>query len=716
MRVSRYVKAHKDILIEYIYDDGNNISEAYKILINSRDNVYSFVSPKGSPSNNTEDNQLFVLDRITDYYGIVNTKNYSFLQYKDYSSGFPIRFDTIKIHLPINYTFGEYLGCYIRVYTFDAENKKEYNLSNFYFDQTNVDMSGMINLTAPPLKFQQKLWGKSLDVNVPSVYSISRQIVGTAPKINSVNANLTNGKGLSQTAPVFIDFSFVTKKTTISNIVSYYLTAPKKISFPQTPEYENLGVKIEHSVNGDFFEIYGIFNGTISGFKTFIDNSRISGKRYYAEFEITVFEQNIRGKSLNVRLTSNFNEKVEYRPIIKYTTTTAVIDVEMRLFDSVDDSMIYRRASYGMLQDEVSKYSLNMTKINISKANKPKVYSLKNITGSTTDNGNGLAGNRIFLEPIKVDRSVLVDKFNLIAKSDSVSIGKNIFYGIGKLKIILQPFDNTVLFIIAKDVSTEQTPGINNIGNLAFVKAPEYLDMSNMGEINFVIKNDSLKFETGLYLDSNSIDLTKGQLVFRVPETSMKDVKRIFDSGQNVFYITSKLNSQTTSIYAGLFGIFDSQNNIDDINAQQTEVQRDILSAQKAETLIDTYTQNSAIVYRRRISQQTTTPTTTGATNSISNSSNPSTTKINSVTYTITINSSFVVDGFEWTSAQIKTVLNLDVNPITLTFRTDSLFTAEKYLDGLESLSQKLQTKYLVSAEDMGKYKDTIKNFKSVNP
>jgi len=710
MRVSKYIKAHKDILIEYIYDDGNNVSEGYKILVNSRDNTYSFVSPEGSSTNNTEDNQLFPLDRITDYYGIVNTKNYSFLQYKDYSSGFPIRFDTVKIHLPINYTFGEYLGCYIRVYALDTDNKKEFSLSNFYFDQTNVDLSPLINYTAPPLKFQEKLWGKSLDINVPSAYFVSRQMSGTAPKSNTVNANLTVGKGLSQTAPIFIEFSFITKKTTISGITGYYITAPKKLSFPQTPEYENLGVKIEHSVNGDFFEIYGIYNGNIADFKSFIDNSRLSGNKYYVEYDITLFEQNIRGKSIKMTMTDNFNEKIEYRPIIKYTTTTAVIDVEMRLIDTVDNSMIYRRASYGMLQDEVSKFSLNMTKINLTNASKPKIYSVKNLGPNV-----GMAGgsvNTVFLEPIKIDRSVLVDKFNLVAKSDSVNVGKNVFYGIGKLKIVLQPFDNTILFIIAKDISTEQTPGINNIGNLAFVKAPEYLDLSNMGEINFVIKNDSLKFEAGLYTIAGTYDLTKGQVVFRIPESSMKDIKRIYDAGQNVFYITSKLNSQTTSIYAGLFSIFDSQGNIDTINAQQTEIEKDVLSAEKAEVLIDSYSQNTAIVYRRKIGT-TTVGATSSTTSGLSNSSVSVTTKIDGVTYTISSNSSFITDGFEWTSQQIKNTLLLDNNPISLSFRTSDLFTGDKYLDGLVLLSKKLQTKYLVTDEDKLKYTQTVTNFKN---
>lgn len=709
MRVSKYVKAHKDILIEYIYDDGNNISEGYKILVNSRDNTQSFVSIKTSASNNTEDNQLFLLDGITDYYGIVNTTNYSFLQYKDYPSGFPIRFDTIKIHLPINYTFGEYLGCYLRVYSLDVENKKEYNFSNFYFDQTDVVMQDMINFTAPPIRFQEKLWGKTLDINVPSTYFVSRQTIGNAPKRNTINSNLTNNKGISQTAPIFLDFSFITKKTTINKIVTYYLTSPKKISFAQSPEFENLGVKIEESINGDFFEIYGIFNGSLGEFKTFIDNSRLQGKRYHVEFDITLFEQNIRGKSITISLTTNFNEKVEYRPIIKFTTTTAVIDVEMRLIDSVDESVIYRRASYGMLQDEVSKYSLNLTKINLNKANKPKIYGLRTTTmPALSDVGNG---NRIFLEPIKVDRTVLVDKFNVVAKSDSVNVGKNVFYGIGKLKVILQPFDNTILFIIARDINTEQTPGINNIGDLAFVKAPEYLDMSNMGEIKFVIKNETLKFETGLYTSSNSLDLARGQCVFRIPESSMKEIRRIFDSGQNVFYITSKLDSQTSVIYSGLFGIFDTQDNIDLLNNEQTEV---LLSVEQSETLIDRYAQNTAIVYRRRVGAQTQTPTN-GNPNQITNSSIPSTTKIGGVTYTININSSLIIDGFEWTTQQIKTVLNLDSNPLSLTFRTNSLFSFDRFLDTVDELSKKLNTKYLTTPEEITRYQQTVNNFKSTN-
>ena len=723
MRVSKYIKPHKDILIEYIYDDGNNISEPYNILINSRDITYSFVSPEYSASNNTSKNQLFPLDNVNNTYGIVNTSNYTFLQYKQYASGFPIRYDTIKVHLPINYTFGEYLGCYLRIYTMDVTNKKEIELSNFYYDISDVNLSDILDYTAPPIRFQEKLWGKNLRIQFPSPFAVSRQLSGSAPKSNSVNANLTSGKGVSMDAPTFIDFSFITQKKTINKLTNFSLTTKKTISFPQAPEFENLGVRIEHSINGDFFEIYGIYNNNIAEFKTFIDNAKSIGNRYYVEYTITLYEQNIRGKSMNIVMTDNFNEKVEYRPIIKYTSTTAIIDVEMKLIDAVDDSTIFRRASYGMLQDEVAKYSLNLTKINLLRAAKPKIYNIKSPEGLGIfgKKGQQIGGTaslpQIMLEPIKVNYAVLVDKRRLVAKSDSVKIGKNIFYGIGKLKLLLQPFDNILQFNIADDIASEQLP-LNTNNTIQIVQAPEYLDMSNMGEIKLIIKNQTLSVESKLYLQSNTVDLTIGQVVFRIPASRMNDVRKIYDSGTNLFYITSTQETTTTVIYAGLFTIYDTSKNVVDMNIMQEEIEKDLITNPDTGGIIDDLElQGTAVVTRRLISSGLSKSGISGVGMFTSNdtSSAESIIKIANITYKITSKSSLVIDGYEWMSAQIKGALNLDMNPTRLTIKTDALYSNDKYLDRLLSVKEKLEKKYLTSSDEVERKNQINTNFKNTN-
>jgi hypothetical protein len=609
-KISKYVKLDKDILLEYIYDDGNLISESYDVLVDSRDRRQSYVSATGSVTANTLGNQLFKIDSVSQKYGKVNPNSYSFLQLKEYSSGIPVRHDTLKFHIPINWTFGEYLGFYVRVYAFDTSNQRVFDISNFYFDMTDVSQQYLLNFTSPALLFQEKLWGKNITIQIPSVSDVANQKENNLPKVNSINANLTNGSGLNTTSPVFVDFHFINNIQTVNGITSYLLSAKVTTTVPQTPEFERLGLVIEHSLNGDFFEIYGVYNDTIAGFNQFMDESFNIGHRYYVQYNITMYEQNIRGKTTTVTQHENFNETVEYRPIIKYSTTTAIVDVEMRLIDAVDDSYIIRRASYGMLQDEVSKYSLNLTKINLKNASKPKIYNIKSnidpslvglsnsmgkitkinsnraksgrVNGSGNGNGNGNNNSPVIqIETVKVPFPVLVDKFNIVGKSDNASFNNTVFYGIGKMQVLLYPFDNIITFTIANgDVSK-----------------PDFLNMTGYGDVKLVFKDDSKLYEFPLYTDSGSVNLAIGQLAFRITQNKFADIKRLYETGINVFYITSDIQSVRSVVYTGLYKIYDNLANVAGLNQAATNANPGIIKDPKLP-------QETATVTRRPITKE----------------------------------------------------------------------------------------------------------------
>ena len=619
-KISKYIKLDKNILLEYIYDDGNLISEPYNILVNSKSKVNSYMAGVGSATGNTTDNQLFKLDSLSTKFGKVNTTNYSFLQVKDYASANPLRHDTIKVHLPINWTFGEYLGFHIRVYAFDYTNTKSYELSNFYFDMTSISQQYLLNFTSPPILFQEKLWGKNISIDIPALSEVSSQIVDGKPKENSVNYNLTSNVGLSTTAPIFIDFHFINNIQTVNSVTTYLLTAANTTTIPQTPEFEKLGLVIQHSTNGDFFEVYGTYNDTIYGFKKFIDDSYTLDRHYYVQYDITIYEQNIRGKTITITVTDTFNETIEYRPIIKYSTTTAIIDVEMRLIDSVDDNTIIRKASYGMLQDELSKYSLNMMKINVKNVSKPKIYNIKTsintalIGGLGNTNGSLVLGNSglnsgngntqgvnnlttqsgVVVETVKVPFPVLVDRFNIIAKSDNALFNNTMFYGFGKIQILLYPFDNIVKFSIATGPDSK----------------PEYFNLTGISEISFVIKNDQNQITFPLFSESGDINLAIGQIIFKVNQSRFNEIKKIYDSGINVFYITGKSQSTTSVIYTGLFKIYDSKSNVAALNDQAAFA----ATVNPSIVLDPNTTKETAIVTRKLINEQTPTPKP-GATN-----------------------------------------------------------------------------------------------------
>jgi len=624
-KVSKYLKVDKNVLIEYIYDSENNLSEAYDVLVNTRDRSQSYMAMSTSGTYNTQGNSLFKLDTLTNRYGKIDPSYYTFLSVRNYSTSTPILHDTLRVHLPINWTFGEYLGFYVKVFAYDTLNQQTYDLSNFYFDMTDSGQTYLLNFTSPPLLFQEKLWGKNISIEIPALSALSAQRIGTRPKENSINANLTNGNGLSSTIPIFIDFQFITNIQTVNGITTYILGPKVAISLPQTPEYENLGLMIEHSVNGDFFEIYGTYNGSIAGFNQFIDDSYYQGHRYYVQYSITMYEQNIRGKTVTAIVTENFNESIEFRPIIKFSTTTAIIDVEMRLIDAVDDTYIIRRASYGMLQDEVSRYSLNLIKINLKNANKPKIYNIKNSidpslvglsnamgsikmtgnqritippsqgmsTGATVLNNDpnnpytqtnvgpgslqltndssllansapsefndfqqvlmaqsAAASGGIQIETVKVPFPVLVEKNNIMSRSDSAVLNSENYYGNGLITIMLNPFDNLFKFSIATGSPS----------------APKLFDLSGFSEIKFIIKDDKSEVSFPLFTQSGDINLSNGTVVFKVTQNRIQDIKKIYNTGVNIFYITGSSGGSTFVIYSGLFKIFDSPTSVAELN------------------------------------------------------------------------------------------------------------------------------------------------------
>ena len=556
MRISKYVNLDTNILMEYIYDDANLISEPYEILVNIKKNDKSYLSTPVSGSINTIDNQLLEIDPISRTYGKVGgasgstvTTNYPFLQVNNYASGSPLRYDTVVIRFPINYTFGEHIGFYLKGYAFDYTNSSTYDLCNFYFDITDYTTSGLIDYTNPPILYQGILWGKQITLLVPSLYEISNQRTNNVVNSNSVNYNLTNGIGMSQQSPLFFEFSFIEISQTINSVKTYLLGAKILTNLPQTPDFQQLGVMIQHSVNGDFFEIFGIYNNNIADFNTWMNNSVYLGNNYYVTFVITTYEQNIRGESLTYLVTSNFNNAIPYRPIIKYSSTTAVIDVVMNVIDAVDGSSIIRKASYGMLQDEVSKYSLNLTKINLASATKPKIYNLK--SAAVTSTSQTTINN---IQTVNVPFAVLMSNANIIAKSDNVVVGGSVYYGDGKLIILIKPFDNIIKFTIAQSVISQ-----NN------TTSPNYFDLTGYGLIQLVFKNTQMEYNFQLYSNNGEISLINGVVLFLIPTNKISDIRSIYNSGVNTFYITSTQQNITSVIYSGLFELYDSPTNLNNL-------------------------------------------------------------------------------------------------------------------------------------------------------
>lgn len=550
MKQSVYKKVHRDVLLEWIYDTNNNISDTFKVLKNNKDKTNSYIG--GNLTSNTISNQLFPLDPVQNKWSKINTSQYNFLQVTDYTSDGPLRHDQIKIHFPSNYNFAEYRGVLLKVYTYDYDKKKLITLSSFYYDKNDTNQSALIDTITPPLLYEDRLWDREIMIDIPSVHAVSLQRTSGFPTTGSLNDVLTDGVGLSLTSPIFIDFHFITSVTQIGSTTNYLVTTPFIIQVAQSEELEELSLFAQESTKGDYFEFYPIYNGSFDQFQTWIQQSYTLNKIYMTEYLITLFEQNVKGKTTRYVIEDDFSETIEWRPIIKYSTSLASIDIELRLIDKVDGSIITRKAIYGLKPDQISKYSLNIKKINIQNTQKPKIYVKKKIELAQIDSLTRGNPQEIVID---VNKPSLINLNNISCYSENDLNSKtgntlSDYHSIGGVKILITPFDNILRFSLA----------LKSTDSLDFVDLTDCQDL----KINF--KSDKKNLEFGLYNVERS-NLKNGGCLFRIPQSSFNDLKQMWLEKNNLFYITTNNKGTKTVIYSGLFipsdslGVVDAQIN-----------------------------------------------------------------------------------------------------------------------------------------------------------
>jgi hypothetical protein len=554
MRVSKFIKVDTDVLLEWIYDDNNFISEDYRIIINTLEDTRAFSQTETTgvipnTTNNETIHQLFPVNEQINKWGIVDpdpqTNRYPILQYQKFPGNVPHRYDTVRLHFPVNYTFKDKLGVLLRISLLTQDQRNKFSLSEYYFDKSDPDRSTLeITLAAPPFLFQEVLWGKYIEIKIPSPEVVINDVTinnGTRmPREGSIHKNLVEDdvNVLSNESPIFLDFSFLTKKQTQLSQTSYLTTEPFSTTLPVVPEFEQLGLKIQPAGEGlDYFEIFGTYSGTLSQFEDFIDNARLMGKNFYVLYEVCTFEKNIKTQQVTFSKFENFDLPIDFRPIIKFSTTTATIDVTMKLVDARDDSIIIRRASYSMLQDEVGKYSVNLTKIDVRDTFKPKIYNAKP-DQINLQIGNSLSNKKV----VKVPFAVMYERYNIQTRNKTEDINDTTWYGTGQQQILLYPQDNVVKFAIGQ--------GTNEDGIVPYQipeGTPVYIQFKSSKKI----------VEVPLFYESGEINLSGGIVVFRILSSQVETIREIKKDGFDQFYIIYKAdNGVETLVYPGRYLIY----------------------------------------------------------------------------------------------------------------------------------------------------------------
>jgi hypothetical protein len=548
---SVFIRVFEDILIEYVPESGKVLSEPFSILVNDNTGVRCFVSTDPSTHNyvnnvipelsrNTSTTVVNQLVRIDPEYDVFTPfdQNISYVQRTDHPQGFPLDYSELRMYVPTNYTFDDMLGLRLRVYTVDLGGNYV-ELSNYFIDVTESDRLNEMEYLNPGLYAHETEWGKYLYIRFPSPKRLVEQVRNGVPRAGSLNHILTSGNGMDINCPLFVDIALLENREKVNERVVYKSGGQKSVSFPLSGDRGGVGVVIRPSDQGDFFELFPTYDGSLGGFRTFVRESVARGVRYRVELVLNVIEKNEPVSSTVFLMDNDFLRPVLYRPVVKITTTSVILDVIMRMTDEVTGLTTERLASYVMLQDELTNYSSSLSRLNFTGVRFTDVLH-------RTDINVPVLGSDVVPPP---ELKVVPDPFRLFSHRYRMSVSeKDLIYLDStyvrdrKQTVTLYPFNNVMEFELVTEDNGRVIP----------------LDLSGYSELVMVFKDERREVNANVYTDAGLSGLTEGYVVFKLKEEHYGTVKTMFNSGMTKCRMTGKKDRNREVIMTAEFVCWDS--------------------------------------------------------------------------------------------------------------------------------------------------------------
>jgi hypothetical protein len=444
-----------------------------------------------------------------------------------------VPYDTVKFHFLSGYNFDDLDGVILQI------TAKERSGKNLVMAQLAVlKTDDYFKLNPKPIFLGDRLYDKWIEIKIPTLKLVIDDFIaleGSPSQADTFVAKVTtDGRELLRNNPFTVTAININSSEEIERQL-YLLTGhSKSVSLKQTDEFALFTAALVESSTGDYYEYYGSFDG---GFPDdFISNLNSMGNDYILIHELEVFEQIGNNFSPTFNSTSVQNNHYDapnlFRPIIlnAESAISFSIDYRLRLLNKKDNTQIIRTAS--LSSTDVSKWGRSLTKI-----------KLRNEPDATNVYNKIVKGAEIFMNNTEVQstqvqtkyipsffdkRLISIKKENLFVNTQgeiqsSLTDKDQVIYGQGSARIIIDPFDTFVKFIIFS--------ADNKLKNVV------PMDLGTNSKYTLVfIDNDLKKVEIDQYVNVASADQTKGELLFKVSGNIGIKMK---DFANREFYITS---------------------------------------------------------------------------------------------------------------------------------------------------------------------------------
>jgi hypothetical protein len=605
---SKYLQLNSQVLLEYIYQDpaaptviDTDTNGARCMILNNGYTGTKFLFTEDNPYEPTGNYRKYSavpINSARSKYAYLTTNVP--LNYLDYDNNLTdvsallaqlttppnvpveaLQYDMIRLHLVSGYsiaTQGD--GFIFEVQLTDKAGKKQNLTSIAYLNSDNYEI-----LNPDEFVMGEKLYTRYIELKIPAISYLNDVTISNPTVPTTLSYLMTYGKGVHPATMIDFSFKIITSTDTVNGYKFFNTGNDVKTSISRTDEYSGLSATIQESTAGDFFELYGSYNGDI--YEDFIVTLDQQPNTKIAIFhDVRVIEQVgsdfLKTSEQNFIQTEDFGIPYKFRPIVLNSSiaTSYRIEYTLRIFNTYDNSQIIRQAQFTSF--DVKKYGRRIRKINLGlEPNIAKVYNVlpdnKPIVNLKTYNNMNLnQGSSTtvvqtefvtsFIDRNRISASVSAVKIipatkqpgDVIptAKGSSTSFSDiplkiqqisetDKVYQQGEAPIGISPFDNFYQFIIYN----------NAVSNASGVGEPQLVDLTQVGTvyINFFDKQTGLKIKLKSYTNIKDLNPANGEVVFKIPA---EESSKILGMTDKTYYVSTVLEtgggtSEETLMYNG---------------------------------------------------------------------------------------------------------------------------------------------------------------------
>jgi hypothetical protein len=196
-------------------------------------------------------------------------------------------YDTIKLHLRTGYSFS---GRGYDGFLFQTKVKRNSGVYNYFNSTVYLNTSSFEIQNPNPFILGESSYSKYIEIKVPSLVQMFSPSTNEEFKDTFFAASGANS--ISPSVNYEFDFKLIDSVVTLGGYEYINVAEGKSLTLSQEDEFTDIAVNVEHATDGDYFKIYGTYNGNQATFENYI-TGRIatSGDDITIFFEVQIAEQ-----------------------------------------------------------------------------------------------------------------------------------------------------------------------------------------------------------------------------------------------------------------------------------------------------------------------------------------------------------------------------------------------------------------------------------------